>query len=242
MSPPKPEAGLLRIAGLDAYYGRAQVLFSIDLSLGAGEVLALVGRNGAGKSTLLKAVMGLVRTEARKLVFDGTDIARRPTHAIARLGLGYVPEDRRIFTNLTVEENLVAGTRAGPGGQEDWTPERIFALFPNLADMRSRSASQMSGGEQQMLAVARTLMGNPTALLLDEPSEGLAPVIVDAMAEALNELRRQGLSIVLSEQNLRFAGLICDRAAVLATGAITYDGPLAMLADDPALLEARLGL
>ena len=242
MSARAPDEALLRIAGLDAFHGRAQVLFGIDLTLRAGEVLALVGRNGAGKSTLLKSVMAMVRAQSRTLVFDGTDIAGRPTHAIARLGLGYVPEERRIFTNLTVAENLVAGTRAGPGGDAGWTEERVFDLFPNLADMRNRSAAQMSGGEQQMLAVARTLMGNPRALLLDEPSEGLAPVIVDAMAEALGTLKERGLSIVLSEQNLRFAGLICDRAAVLATGSLTYDGPLVPLAEDPELLESRLGL
>ena len=233
---------MLRVEGLDAWYGRARALFSVDLALKRGEVLALIGRNGAGKSTLMKAVMGLVTAKANAVEFDGASIAGLPAHAIARAGLGYVPEERRIFTNLTVAENLSTGRQRPRDGVAEWTPERIFDLFPNLAEMQNRSAREMSGGEQQMLAVARTLMGNPKALLLDEPSEGLAPVIVDAMAEAVMALKREGLSIVLSEQNLRFAGLICETATVLSSGAVTYSGPLKPLLDDHDMLEDKLGL
>lgn len=233
---------MLRIAGLQAWYGRAQVLFGIDMALGRGEVLALIGRNGAGKSTTLKAVMGLVAARSDEMVFDAASIAGLATHKVAQAGLGYVPEERRIFTNLSVAENLSVGVQPTRRDQAAWTPERIFDLFPNLADMQNRSAAEMSGGEQQMLAVARTLMGNPKALLLDEPSEGLAPVIVDAMAKAVSALKDEGLSIVLSEQNLRFAGLVCDAAVVLSSGAVTYAGPLAPLLKDATLLEDKLGL
>ncbi|MCC0015589.1 MAG: ABC transporter ATP-binding protein [Rhodobiaceae bacterium] len=233
---------MLRIEALDAWYARAQVLFGVDLALKRGEVLAMIGRNGAGKSTLMKAVMGLATAKARAITFDGVGIAGLPAHRIARAGLGYVPEERRIFTNLTVAENLETGRRPARPGVDAWTPARIFELFPNLAGMQHRSAREMSGGEQQMLAVARTLMGNPKALLLDEPSEGLAPVIVDAMADAVMALKREGLSIVLSEQNLRFAGLVCDAAVVLSSGSLTYAGPLRPLLDDHDLLEDKLGL
>ena len=236
------ETYMLRVGKLDAWYGRARALFGVDLALKRGEVLALIGRNGAGKSTLMKAVMGLVATKASTVEFDGASIAGLPAHRIARAGLGYVPEERRIFTNLTVAENLITGRQPPRAGVAEWTRERIFDLFPNLAEMQNRSAREMSGGEQQMLAVARTLMGNPKALLLDEPSEGLAPVIVDAMAEAVTALKREGLSIVLSEQNLRFAGLICETAVVLSSGAVTYAGSLKPLLDAHDMLEDKLGL
>ncbi|MFN0262302.1 ABC transporter ATP-binding protein [Tepidamorphus sp. 3E244] len=233
---------ILTATALRAWYGRAQVLFDVDIELPRSAALALVGRNGAGKSTLMKALMGLEQARAKAITFDGQSIAGLPTHEIAKRGLGFVPEDRRIFTNLTVSENLETGRQVEREGVEPWTAERIFALFPNLAAMQNRSAREMSGGEQQMLAVARTLMGNPKALLLDEPSEGLAPVIVDAMADAIGKLRGEGLSIVLSEQNLRFASLVCDSAIVLASGAVTYRGALKPLVDDHEMLEDKLGL
>src|SRR4051812_1438396 len=163
---------LLDVEGLDAFYGRAQVLFGVSLRLRRGEVAALMGRKGAGKSTTLRAVMGLVE---RRAAFAGHAIDRLPAYRIARLGLGYVPEDRRIFTDLTVAENLEVGRRPPRAGRAAWTPERLFAVFPNLAEMRGRSASQMSGGEQQMLAIARTLMGNPDAVLLTNPPRALRP-------------------------------------------------------------------
>jgi len=222
---------MLEVADLDAGYGPAQVLFGLNLTLAAGEVVALMGRNGAGKSTTLKAIMGLLPPRAGTVRFAGRDVAGWPPYRIARLGLGYVPEERRIFTELTVAENLEVGRR-GTG----WTPERLFAVFPNLAELRGRRAGAMSGGEQQMLTIARTLMGNPSAILLDEPSEGLAPVIVDLMADAIRRLRAEGIAVLLSEQNLDFAGSVADRAVVLEKGAIGFAGRMSALLADPAVL------
>jgi len=234
---------ILHVDGLNAAYGRAQVLFDVSLSLKRGETVALMGRNGAGKSTTLKAIMGLVQAEARALSFLGHDIANLSTYRIARLGLGYVPEDRRIFTDLTVFENIEVGRKAErPEGGQAWTPERLFSIFPNLADMRGRQASQMSGGEQQMLSIARTLMGNPQAILLDEPTEGLAPVIVDEMVAALMRMKREGLAVLVSEQNAAFAAALADRVYIIAKGVVRHEGPMAELARDAALREAYLGL
>lgn len=165
-----------------------------------------------------------------------------PSHAIARLGLGYVPEERRIFTDLTVMENLEVGRRPPREGLAPWTPERLFALFPNLAEMRGRPGGRMSGGEQQMLTIARTLMGNPACILLDEPSEGLAPVIVEQMAVTIRQLKAEGLSVLLSEQNLHFAGLVADRAYVIEKGRIRYEGSMAALAEDEAVRAAYLSV
>ncbi len=230
MTAPSGHAGpLLEVRRMNARYGAARILFDISLAVDRGEAVALLGRNGAGKSTTLKAIMGLVAVEAEAIRFDGHDIAGLPPFRIARLGIGYVPEDRRIFTDLTVAENLEVGRRAA-GGATAWDVERLFALFPNLADTRDRRAEQMSGGEQQMLTIARTLMGNPTLLLLDEPSEGLAPVIVETMGETITTLKREGLSILLCEQNLQFANAVCDRAYVIETGHIRYEGTMAELA------------
>ena len=231
---------LLQVRGLDAFYARAQVLFGISLELRRGEVVALLGRNGAGKSTTLKAIMGLVVHRAEHLAFDGQPIAHLPSYRIARLGLGYVPEERRIFTDLSVEENLEVGRKTAPAAREAWTPERLFAIFPNLAEMRGRRASEMSGGEQQMLTIARTLMGNPSAVLLDEPSEGLAPVIVELMAEAVGAMRREGIAVLLSEQNLTFASAVSDRAYVIERGEIRYQGTVEELSRDEAVRDAYL--
>ena len=225
---------LLDICGLDARYGRAQILRGISLSVGRGEVLALMGRNGAGKSTTMKAVMGLVPPSGGTIRFDGRRIDGREAFEIARLGIGYVPEDRRVFSELTVMENLSVGQRPPRQGAPHWTPERLFALFPNLAAMRDRPGGAMSGGEQQMLTIARTLMGNPRLLLLDEPSEGLAPVIVQAMARTILALKGEGLSILLSEQNLHFAGSVADRAAIIEKGEIRFEGTMAALKADAA--------
>ena len=215
---------MLAVQGLHAYYGRAHILADVALGVARGEVVALLGRNGAGKSTTLKGIMGLVRPAAGEIVFDGRRIERFPTWRIASAGLGYVPEDRRIFTELSVMENLDVGRRG-----QGWTPEKLFALFPNLAEVRDRPAGRISGGEQQMLAIARTLMGNPTCLLLDEPSEGLAPLIVDQMTAAIRELKSSGVAILLSEQNLRFAAAVADRAYVIEKGCIGFSGTTAEL-------------
>ena len=220
-------APLLEIDGLDAWYGPAQALFGLSLTVARGEAVALIGRNGAGKSTSLKAVMGLVRRRARRLALDGADISALTTHRIARLGVGYVPEDRRIFTDLTMEENIGLARRDGRDGADRWPLERLFALFPNLADLRGRRGGAMSGGEQQMLAVARALVGNPELLLLDEPSEGVAPIIVEQMTAALRELKAAGLSILLSEQNVALCEELCDRAYRIDQGELGWSGPMA---------------
>jgi branched-chain amino acid transport system ATP-binding protein len=232
---------VLEVEGLRAGYGPAEILFGVSLKLARGEVAALMGRNGAGKSTTLKAIMGLVPPRAGRVRFAGSDIAGLAAFRIARLGLGYVPEDRRIFTDLTVAENLEVGRRAARG-HAAWTPERLFEIFPNLAAMRGRRAAAMSGGEQQMLAIARTLMGNPEAVLLDEPSEGLAPVILELMADAVLRMKREGIAVLLSEQNFDFAAAVADRAYVIERGEIRYDGSMAALDADPALRAQHLSL
>jgi branched-chain amino acid transport system ATP-binding protein len=232
---------VLEVEGLRAGYGPAEILFGVSLKLARGEVAALMGRNGAGKSTTLKAIMGLVPPRAGQVCFAGQEIAGMPAFRIARLGLGYVPEDRRIFTDLTVAENLEVGRRAARG-HTAWTPERLFEIFPNLAAMRGRRAAAMSGGEQQMLAIARTLMGNPEAVLLDEPSEGLAPVILELMADAVLSMKREGIAVLLSEQNFDFAAAVADRAYVIERGEIRYDGSMAALEADTALRAQHLSL
>ncbi len=233
---------LLRAEALSAWYGRAQVLYGVDLAVGIGEVVALLGRNGAGKSTTFKALAGLLDRRQGRVAFAGSDVSRLATPALVRRGLAYVPEDRRIFADLTVEENLEVGRQPPRDGAAPWTAERLFALFPNLAEMRRRRGGAMSGGEQQMLAVARSLMGNPRLVLLDEPSEGLAPKIVEDMALAILALKREGLSILLSEQNLHFARLISDRAVVLDRGHVRLTGTVAEIAADPEACAAYLAV
>jgi branched-chain amino acid transport system ATP-binding protein len=223
---------MLEVRRLEAGYGAARVLFGVDLELHAGEVAVLIGRNGAGKSTTLKAIMGLLRATAGEVSFEGRRIERLEPFEIARLGLGYVPEDRRIFTDLTVRENLEAGRRPALPGREGWDVQRIFRLFPALSGMEQRRAAHMSGGEQQMLTVARTLMGNPRALLLDEPSEGLAPRIVEDMAKAILELKHGGLGILLCEQNARFARRVADRAYALEQGRVRGVGAPRQMQDN----------
>jgi branched-chain amino acid transport system ATP-binding protein len=246
--PATPKATpLLEIEALDAWYGAAQVLFGLSLSVGEGEAVALLGRNGAGKSTALKAIMGLVARRARRLGFAGANIARAQTHTIARLGLGYVPEDRRIFTDLTVRENLDIGRqtpRLLPDGRPApaWTQERLLELFPNLAGMLDRRGDHMSGGEQQMLTVARTLMGNPLLVLLDEPSEGVAPVIVEQLALAIAALKKKGLSILLCEQNFQFCEMICDRAYVIEHGELRWSGAMSALRNSPDAMRDYLSV
>lgn len=234
MQAPPPEV-LLRARGLAAWYAGAQALHGIDLEVHRGEVVALMGRNGAGKSTTLKALMGLMGRRSGSVHFMGRDISRYQPHQVAALGLGYVPEDRRIFVDLTVTQNLEVARqrpRRWPDGSAApaWTPEDLYALFPNLGAMRNRLGGRMSGGEQQMLTVSRTLMGNPFLLLLDEPSEGVAPVIVEQMATMILQLKDKGVSVLLSEQNLPFAERVSDRAYVLEHGQIEFAGTLQELA------------
>jgi len=212
---------ILEVGDLSAGYGRARVLFDVGFEVNAGEVVALLGRNGAGKSTTLKAIMGLVPPASGSIVFDGRNLKNLEPYRIARLGLGYVPEDRRIFTELTVNENLEVGRQPPRRGAPEWTEERLFALFPALRALRDRAGGRMSGGEQQMLCIARTLAGNPAAILLDEPSEGLAPVVVEQVAKAVAQLKRSGVAVLLAEQSRRFAGRVADRAYVLEKGMIS---------------------
>jgi branched-chain amino acid transport system ATP-binding protein len=231
---------MLRLAGIDAFYGRAHILFGVSFEVGSGEVTALLGRNGAGKSTTLKSVMGIVPPAAGEIEFNGKRIDGSAPHLIARLGLGWVPEDRRVFTDLTVQENLEVGRQQSRPGAPTWTPEKLFELFPNLAEMRNRPGGRMSGGEQQMLTIARTLMGNPAMILLDEPSEGLAPRIVEQMGRTILALKKEGLGVVLSEQNLRFARMVADRAIIIEQGRIRYSGAMQELAADEAVQKEYL--
>jgi branched-chain amino acid transport system ATP-binding protein len=233
---------MLEVAGVDSFYGAAHILRGVSLSVRAGEVMALLGRNGAGKSTTMKSIMGLVRPRRGHVRYDGRDITGRPPHLICRAGLGYVPEERRIFKGLTVEENLSVGQRPARDGAPFWTVERLFALFPNLAERRRNPGGALSGGEQQMLTIARTLMGNPGLVLLDEPSEGIAPVIVEQMAQVILRLKDEGLTVVLSEQNLHFARLVADRACVLEKGEVKFEGAFANLADDPEIAGRYLAV
>jgi branched-chain amino acid transport system ATP-binding protein len=233
---------MLSVKNLHAFYGRAHILHGVSLEARAGEVVALLGRNGAGKSTALKAIMGLVPPARGEVSFEGKRIERLPPYRIARLGLGYVPEERRIFTDLTVMENLEVGRQAGRGAAPVWTEDRLFALFPNLAVMRDRPGGRMSGGEQQMLTIARTLMGNPRCVLLDEPSEGLAPIIVEQMANSIRALKGEGLSVLLCEQNLHFSQAVADRAYIIEKGQIRFGGTMAELAADSSLREQYLSV
>ena len=233
---------MLELREVDAFYGPAQVLFDVGLACHPGEVCVLLGRNGAGKSTTLKTVMGLVSLTGGAVFFQGKRIDRLPPWTIARSGLGYVPEERRIFADLTVLENLEVGRLPPRRGLASWSRERIFELFPVLAPLAGRRAGHLSGGEQQMLTIARTLMGNPLCVLFDEPSEGLAPVVVDQLAEALRALKAQGLSILLSEQNLHFAIAVADRAHIIEKGAIRYSGAVAELVADEHLRSAYLAM
>ena len=238
---------LLEVADLHAWYGAAHILHGVSLSVGHGEVVALMGRNGAGKSTTLKGIAGLLERRSGRIEFLGQRIDRQPPHAIARRGLGYVPEDRRIFTDLTVLENLEVGRqkpRHWPDGTPAplWTPERLFTLFPNLGEMPDRPGGRMSGGEQQMLTVARTLMGQPLLVLLDEPSEGVAPLIVQQMARTIRALKAQGVSVLLSEQNLPFAEAVADRAYLIEQGQVVHEGRMADVVANPDVRKNCLGV
>jgi len=229
---------MLELTDVHAVYGRSHVLHGVSLRAGEGEVVSLLGRNGAGKSTTLKAIVGVVEVTAGAIRFEGRSLRDVPTHRVARLGIGLVPEDRRIFADLSVLENLMVGARADGG----FTVDRIFGLFPRLAGLARQRGGSLSGGEQQMLTIARTLMTGPRLLLLDEPSEGLAPVVVAALADTVAALRRQGLSILMAEQNVKFARRLADRAYIIEKGQIRFDGTMAALDADESLRRAYLSV
>lgn len=230
---------LLALRSVDAWYGAAQVVYGVTFDVDAGEVVALVGRNGAGKTSLLRATMGLMPRAAGDIELAGEAVGRLPPHQRARRGLGYVPEDRRIFTDLTVRENLLIAARPQAGG---FGERELLEIFPNLAEMLDRPASQMSGGEQQMLAVARTLAANPRVVLLDEPSEGIAPLVVARMKEAVQAMRTRGVAILLSEQNLAFVARLADRAVLIEQGHIVGTATRAEIEEPSAVIRRVLGI
>ena len=232
---------LLAVEDIHSAYGLSRVLFGISLEVAAGECVCLLGRNGVGKTTTMRSVMGLLRPSSGRVVWKGTDITGWSPHRVARAGIGFVPEDRRVFAELSVLENLTVGAQAAHR-RGHWTTDTIFGLFPKLQELRSRQGGFLSGGEQQMLTIARTLMGNPELLLLDEPSEGLAPLVVQSLLEQVGELKRQGLTILLAEQGVEFSLALADRVYVLERGAVRHTGPAAELREDTALRDRLLAL
>jgi branched-chain amino acid transport system ATP-binding protein len=224
----------LTVEGIDAFYGASHILHDVSLTVQPGEVVLLLGRNGAGKTTIMRTVMGLMTKVTGRARYGSSDILGLPPHRIARLGIGFVPEDRRMFARLTVGENLALGRKRAPDGHAGvWDLQRIFDLFPDLAAIQDRRAGTLSGGQQQMVAIARTLMGNARLLLLDEPAEGLAPILVGTLAARLKQLRDEGLSMMISEQNLTFARALADRAYVIEGGGVRHYGTIAELALHP---------
>ncbi|MET3331951.1 MULTISPECIES: ABC transporter ATP-binding protein [Bradyrhizobium] len=233
---------VIEVADLDVYYGTSQILFGVGLSVRQGETMALLGRNGAGKSTTMKAIMGLAPPRRGRVSLRGALISGRKPHHIARAGLGFVPEDRQIFPEHTVEDNLVIGKKRGPEGQDEWPIKRIYEVFPLLEPLRHRIAGRLSGGEQQMLAIARTLMGNPALLLLDEPSEGLAPIIVQRIGELLRQLRSIGSTVLIAEQNMHFCLGLASHATVIDKGQIVYAAGIDELKANDAIRRRYLAL
>ncbi len=232
---------LLTVEAIDTAYGLSRVLFGVSLEVAAGECVSLLGRNGVGKTTTMRSIMGLTPPSRGRIVWRGRDITGWPPHRIARAGIGFVPEDRRVFAELSVEENLEVGARAARRGGR-WTIAAVGELFPVLRERRHQRGGLLSGGEQQMLTIARTLTGNPELLLLDEPSEGLAPLVVDMLRDKISELKAQGLTILLAEQRVDFALALADRVYVLEKGRVCHTGSAAELRADQALVERLLSL
>ncbi|MGN6311440.1 MAG: ABC transporter ATP-binding protein [Xanthobacteraceae bacterium] len=233
---------VIEVEGLDVYYGTSQILFGVGLSVQPGETMALLGRNGAGKSTTMKAIAGLAPPRGGRVTLRGNVVSGLKPHHIARAGLGFVPEDRQIFPDHSVEDNLIIGHKKGPDGQDDWSIERIYQVFPLLEPLRYRVAGRLSGGEQQMLAIARTLMGNPVLLLLDEPSEGLAPIIVQRIGELLRQLRDTGATVLIAEQNMHFCLGIASQATVIDKGQIVYSASIDDLKANEQIRQRYLAL
>ena len=233
---------MLEASSINSFYGGAHILHDVSLTVGKNEVVALLGRNGAGKSTTMKSIMGMVRPKSGSVSFEGEVVSKLKPHLICQTGIGYVPEDRRVFAELTVEENLEVGRREPREGVPSWDFAKLFDLFPNLAERRHHPGGRMSGGEQQMLTIARTLMGNPKVILLDEPSEGIAPVIVEQMAKVIAELKREGLSVLISEQNLHFARIVSDRTYIIEQGEMKYEGTFEDLDNNPEIWQKHLAV
>ncbi len=233
---------MLELTDVNSYYGKAHILHDLSFSINEGEVVSLLGRNGAGKTTTMKSIIQLIKAQSGSIMFQGNNLVALAPYQVARLGLGYVPEERRIFTDLTIEENLQVGRQPPRDGVFEWTTDILFALFPNLRERRDNRGRELSGGEQQMLSIARTLMGNPKLLLLDEPSEGIAPIIVEQLAETILKLKTEGLPVLLSEQNLHFARIVSDRAVIIENGRKKYDGSFTDLDAQPEIRDAYLSV
>lgn len=233
---------LFATENIDVYYGTSQILFGVSLSVTEGQTMALLGRNGAGKSTTLKAIAGVAPPARGTVTILGRALQGRKPHVIARAGIGFVPEDRQVFPEHSVEDNLLIGAKKGPEGQDHWSLARIYEMFPLLEPLKRRMAGNLSGGEQQMLTIARTLMGNPSVLLLDEPSEGLAPVIVQRIGELLRKLRDMGVTVLLAEQNMNFCLGIASHATVIDKGQIVYRDTIEALRNDDEIKSRYLAL
>ena len=235
-------AAQLNVRGIDVFYGASQILFGVDLMVERGTTVALLGRNGAGKSTTFKAIAGVVPPRSGNVSLNGQDITGLAPYRIARRGIGYVPEDRQIFPEHSVEDNLTIAAKPGLDGQVHWTLDRIWRVFPALQSMRARMGGRLSGGEQQMLTIARALMGNPDVILLDEPSEGLAPIIVAQIARLIGELRTEGVTILLAEQNMHFCIAVASSVAIIDKGHIVYRGTIAELKQNPEVTRRYLAV
>jgi branched-chain amino acid transport system ATP-binding protein len=233
---------ILEVNDIYTAYGLSQILFGVSLKVQEGEVISLLGRNGVGKTTTLRSIMGLTPPKSGSIKWKGKEIAGKPTYEISRLGIGFVPEDRRIFSDLTVWENLDVAIQPGRKGQDVWTLERVFDLFPALKPIQGRRGGYLSGGEQQMLTIARTLMSNPDLLLLDEPSEGLAPLVVHQLGEQIAKLRQEGMTILLCEQNQRFSLQLSDRLYILEKGTIKYEGTVQEFKKDEEIVRTYLAI
>jgi branched-chain amino acid transport system ATP-binding protein len=242
MNAPASPPALLQVDGLHAHYGKSHILRGVDLQVGAGEVVSLLGRNGSGRSTTLKALMGLVAPSGGRVSLAGRELAGAKPYAICRAGLAYVPEEREVFANLTVDENLRMGEQPGPAGAPRWTVAQMFDYFPRLKERRRTKAGSLSGGEQQMLTICRSLLGNPRVMLIDEPTEGLAPRIVAQVGECIQDMRRRGVSVLLVEQKLAIALKVSTRVCVMGHGRIVFEGSPRQLEADPALMAQWLAV
>ena len=231
----------LEVEAINTFYGLSHILFDVSLKVDQGEAVVLLGRNGAGKTTTMRSIMGLTRPKQGRVRYNGNDIVGLPPYKVARMGIGFVPEDRRIFPDLTVHANLDVGRQKSRPKGKGWS-ERIYELFPRLKELSSRRGGNLSGGEQQMLTIARTLMGNPDLILLDEPSEGLAPIIVKVLGDFINLIKHEGMTVLLSEQNVKFALKHCDRAYIVDNGHIKYEGSIADLEKDEEIKKRYLAV